>query len=348
MVRIGLALPHYDYSVPGESPVRWDTLVHHAVRAEEVGLDSVWVSDHVVFDLAKYGADGRRYGTFEPVAALGALSRTVARVRLGALVFCEAMRPASVLAKAVATLDRLSGGRIDVGLGAGWYEPDYEAVGMEFPPPGVRLARLAEAVQVCKGMLTARPDAEGFTFEGRYHRAVAARNDPPPVQRPRPPVFVGGKGDRLVRLAARHADGWNASWVWTTEQYGQRLETLRRACDEIGRDPGTVWRSVGLYALCGEDERDLERRFERLHAVTPPGVLDGVTLDEWRAGRLVGTVEQVAEQLSDWDALGVETIILGAGAVPFQVASLDDVELLAAAAARVRVPANEPAAGRRR
>jgi alkanesulfonate monooxygenase SsuD/methylene tetrahydromethanopterin reductase-like flavin-dependent oxidoreductase (luciferase family) len=342
-VRIGLALPHYDYSVPGESPVRWETVAQHALQAERLGLDSVWLSDHVYLDLAKYGADARRYGTFEPVATLAALARTVLRVRLGALVFCEALRPASVLAKSIATLDRLSGGRIDVGLGAGWYEPDYTAVGMTFPPPGERLARLAEAVQVCTGLLTSRPDDQPFTFEGRYHRAIEARNDPPPLQTPRPPVFVGGKGDRLLRVAARYADGWNTCWVWTHEQYAERLAVLHRACDDVGRDPDTVWRSLGLYALCGESEQDLERRFERLKASTPAGVLDGMSLEQWRVGRLVGTVEQVVEQLSEWETLGVETLILGVGAVPFQVVSLDDVELLAAASARVRGFAGEPA-----
>jgi alkanesulfonate monooxygenase SsuD/methylene tetrahydromethanopterin reductase-like flavin-dependent oxidoreductase (luciferase family) len=342
-VRIGLALPHYDYSVPGESPVRWETLLEHALLAERLGLDSVWLSDHMFLDLAKYGADETRYGTFEPLATLGALSRAVERVRLGALVFCEALRPASILAKSVATLDRMSGGRIDVGLGAGWYEPDYAAVGMGFPPPGERLARLAEAVQVCTGLLTSRPGDEPYTFDGTYHRALGARNDPPPLQTPRPPVFVGGKGDRLLRLAARYADGWNTCWVWTREQYSQRLEVLRRACDEVGRDPETVWRSLGLYALCGEDERDLARRFERLKASTPAGVLDGTSLDQWREGRLVGTVDEVAEQLRGWQELGVETLVLGVGAVPFQVVSPDDVELLAAASARAQVPAGEAA-----
>ncbi len=347
-MRIGLALPHYDYSVPGESPVRWETLLRHALHAEALGLHSVWLSDHVFLDLAKYGGDARRYGTFEPVATLAALARAVPRVRLGALVFCEALRPASVLAKSVATLDRLSDGRIDVGLGAGWYEPDYAAVGMTFPSPGERLARLAEAVQVCTGLLTADDEGEPFTFEGRYHRALQARNDPPPVQRPRPPVFVGGKGDRLLRVAARHADGWNTCWVWTRDQYADRLDALRRACDEISRDPDTMWRSLGLYALCGEDERDLALRFERLKTSTPAGILDGVTLDQWRVGRLVGTVDQVAEQLVEWDALGVETLVLGVGAVPFQVVSLDDVEMLAEASALIRAVAGEPAGGRQR
>jgi alkanesulfonate monooxygenase SsuD/methylene tetrahydromethanopterin reductase-like flavin-dependent oxidoreductase (luciferase family) len=160
-------------------------------------------------------------------------------------------------------------------------------------------------------------------------------------------VFVGGKGDRLLRLVARHADGWNTCWTWTTDAYRERLAVLERECDAAGRDPATVWRSLGLYALCGEDDRDLARRFERLRASTPPGVLDSVDLDEWRVGRLVGTVEQVAEQLAGWEALGVETIVLGLGAVPFQVGALDDLEpLVVAAASTTRT--GEPAGPLRR
>ena len=242
-------------------------------------------------------------------------------------MFCEALRPASVLAKAVATLDRISGGRIDVGVGAGWYEPEYAAIGMEFPSPGVRLARMGEAVEVLTGLLgeTGGP----VVFDGRYHRVDGARNLPTAVQRPRPPVFVGGKGDRLLRLAVQQADGWNTCWVWTPEEYAERRQVLERECDRIGRDPASVWCSLGLYALCGEDEADLQRRFERLRERTPPGILDHVTLDQWRRGRLVGTVEQVREQLAVWDGLGVETLILGVGAIPFHLGHRDDLELLA-------------------
>jgi alkanesulfonate monooxygenase SsuD/methylene tetrahydromethanopterin reductase-like flavin-dependent oxidoreductase (luciferase family) len=184
---------------------------------------------------------------------------------------------------------------------------------------------------VCRGLLVA--GGEPFSFDGRAHRCDGAVLDPPPVQQPGPPVFVGGKGDRLLRLAARHADGWNTCWVWTPQAYRDRLDVLDRACGDVARDPATAWRSVGLYALCGEDEPDLAARFDRLRAVTPAGVLDGVTLDDWRTGRLVGTVDQVAEQLLTWDGLGVETVIVGPGAVPFQVASMEDLEPLAAAAA---------------
>lgn len=326
-MRFGLALPHYDFSIVGEHPLRWETLLGQARAAETLGFDSLWVSDHLFLDIAKYGGSARPEAAFDPVVTLAALARELPRVRLGTLVFCEALRPASVLAKTLATLDRLSEGRIDVGIGAGWYEPEYAAIGMDFPRPGERLARLRETLEVVKPLLG--ESGGPAHVEGRFHRVDGARNFPTAVQRPRPPVFVGGKGDRLLRLVAEAADGWNTCWVWTFEDYAERRKVLERECERIGRDPASVWCSVGLYALCGEDEADLERRFERLRAFTPPGVLDAVTLDEWRQGRLVGTVEQVRDQVEHWSALGVETIMLGVGAVPFHVGSPDDVELLA-------------------
>jgi probable F420-dependent oxidoreductase len=326
-MRIGLALPQYDYSVPGESPLRFATVADHARRGEALGFDSLWVSDHLFLDLAKYGAAPTRYGAFEPVATLGALAGIVTRPRLGTLVLCEALRHPAVLAKALATLDRLTGGRLDVGLGAGWYEPEYAALGMAMPRPGVRIERLRETTEIVTGLLSGEP----MTYDGTYYQVHHALLDPPAEQVPRPPVFLGGKGDRVLRTVASCADGWNTCWVWTPDAYRERLGVLDAACGAADRDPAQVWRSVGLYALAGEDERDLERRFERLRAATPAGVLDGVTLADWRAGRLVGTVDQVREQRDQWAALGVETIVVGAGAVPFHVGSLVDVDLLAEA-----------------
>jgi alkanesulfonate monooxygenase SsuD/methylene tetrahydromethanopterin reductase-like flavin-dependent oxidoreductase (luciferase family) len=323
-VRIGVALPQYDYSVPRESPLRWETVLEHAERAEALGFDSLWLSDHLFLDVAKYGGSSEPHGIYEPLVTFAALARTVTRPRFGLLVACEALRPASVLAKALATLDRITRGRLDVGLGAGWYEPEYAAVGLEFPPPRERLARLAEAVDVVTGLLAGGP----LTYDGRYHRADGALNQPPALQEPRPPVFVGGKGDRLIRLAVEHADGWNTCWVWTPDAYRERLAVLERACDETGRDPATVWRTLGLYALAGESRADLERRFARMRDLMPAGVVNG-TLDEWRPGRLVGTVDEVRAARDEWDALGVETLIVGAGPLPFSVTTAEDVELLA-------------------
>lgn len=323
-MQLGFALPQYDYSVAGDRPLRYETIVDSARGARAAGFDSVWLSDHLFLDLGKYGGPSDPEACYEPVVTLAALARHVPDVRLGTLVFCEALRPASVLAKSVASLDRICNGRLDIGLGAGWYEPEYEAIGMEMPRPGRRLDRLAEALVVLQGMLPGDP----FSFDGVYHSAYDASSLPPALQRPRPRVFIGGKGDRLLGLVAELADGWNTCWTWTPGAYRERLDVLDRTCERVGRDPGTVWRSLGLYALCGEDDRDLARRFERMAREGPPGVLEGVDLAEFRRGRLVGTIEQVREQAAEWDALGVDTLIAGVGAVPFHVTSRDDVEML--------------------
>jgi alkanesulfonate monooxygenase SsuD/methylene tetrahydromethanopterin reductase-like flavin-dependent oxidoreductase (luciferase family) len=328
-VHVGLALPQYDYSIAGERPLHFETIVEHARLAARCGLSSVWLSDHLFLDLAKYGGTPDREACFEPLVTLAAIARLVPDVRIGTLVLLEALRPAAVLAKALASLDRISNGRLDVGLGAGWYEPDYEDVGMKMPPPGERLARLADAVEVVQGLVAGGP----FRYDGEYHRAVDATNRPAAVQQPRPRVFVGGSGDRLLRLVARRADGWNTCWKWTPDAYRERLDVLERECEAVGRDPGSVWRTLGLYALCGEDERDLVRRWERMRELSPPGVVQGLDLDELRATRLVGTVDEIREQAARWESLGVDTLILGLGVVPFQFTTADDLELLAHALA---------------
>ncbi|MGH9224342.1 MAG: LLM class flavin-dependent oxidoreductase [Acidimicrobiales bacterium] len=327
-MKIGLALPQYDYSLPGERPLRWETVAEWARHAEAHGFDSLWVSDHLFLDLARFGAaDSDPGGCLDAVAELAALARITTRARLGPLVLNAALRPPSVTAKALATLDVLSGGRLVIGLGAGWYEPEFRAAGVPFLPPGGRLRQLAEAIEIMRGMFGGGP----FTYRGRHWSVHEARCLPLPLQRPAPPVWVGGKGDALLRLAARHADGWNAVWAWTPEAYREKLDVLRAACDQVGRDPATITLSLGLYTLVGESEADLRRRFDRLRALSPAGVLERTTLEEWRASRLVGTVERVREQLAAWAGLGVEEVIVGAGAVPFAVTDLDDVSLIAEA-----------------
>jgi alkanesulfonate monooxygenase SsuD/methylene tetrahydromethanopterin reductase-like flavin-dependent oxidoreductase (luciferase family) len=324
-VLFGLALPHYDFSIPGESPLRFETIAAHASAADTLGFHSLWVSDHVSLSIEKYGGPPGEQFAYEPLTTLAALSGVVTRPRLGTLVLSEALRPAGVLAKTLATLDRLCRGRLDIGIGAGWYAPDYEAVGLEVPSPGERLARLREALAVLDALLPGGP----ASLNGKAHVVRGAANLPPALQAPRPPIFVGGKGDRLLRLVAERADGWNTCWIWTPEDYRARVAVLDRACEETGRDPASVRRTLGLYALAGEDEGDLAARYQRMRKAAPGGMLDGVSLEQWRAGRLVGTPEQIAEQVAGWAALGVAELIVSAGPLPFSVSGLDDLEVLA-------------------
>jgi alkanesulfonate monooxygenase SsuD/methylene tetrahydromethanopterin reductase-like flavin-dependent oxidoreductase (luciferase family) len=307
-MKLGLALPQFPFSVAPGEPFDFTVVLEHARRARDAGYDSVWLADHLVWDVAKYGGPPDREPGIEPLAGLAAIATAVPDVEVGTLVLCEALRAPAVLARAVATLHEIAPGRVHVGLGAGWYEPDYAAIGIDMPPPGERLDRLARTLDEVRDRLS----AEGVAV----------------------PLFAGGRGDRFLTVVAAHADGWNTCWNLTPAQYRERLGVLETACAAIGRDRASVSRSLGLYALCGTDERDLEARFARLQRSSPPGVLDGVSLDEWREGRLVGTVEEVRGQCAAWEALGVETLILSAGGVPFHVGDPDDVDALGAALRR--------------
>ncbi|MBV9283459.1 MAG: LLM class flavin-dependent oxidoreductase [Acidimicrobiia bacterium] len=328
---VGLALPQFDFSIPGERPLRWQTACDWAQRAERLGFGSVWLADHLFWDLERYGGPEGTYDVYDPLAGLAALARLTTQVRLGLLVTSVPLRPPSVLAKALSTLDVVSGGRLIAGLGAGNYAPELDAAGVGLEPPRTRLERLEEAIDVLDGLFAGGP----FTYHGRHYRTQNARCLPRPVQRPRPPIWIGGKGDRLLDLCARRADGWNTVWAWTFDDYEERLAVLDRACERAGRDPDTITLSVGLYTLVGEDEADLRRRFERLRDRTPGGILGDTTLEEWRTGRLVGTVDEVAEQLARWQELGVHSLIVSAAAVPFAIVDDDAVDLVAAACSLV-------------
>ena len=325
---VGLALPHYDHSVPGERPLRWETVVAWARAADEAGLASVWLSDHLFLSLEHWGGRPGHEEGFEALTTLAALARATTRARLGTLVLCPHLRPPGALAKALATVDVVSDGRLTVGIGAGWFEPEYASAGLEFPPPGARIERLEETLEVLRLAFTGEP----FTYSGRHLHLDDMVCRPRPLQRPGPPLWVGGRGDRLLAVAARAADGWNAGgWTGTVDAYRERAAVLDRACEDAGRDPATVARSVNRLCLVGEDERDVRRRWEALVEGPTADVLRGMTLEDYRHGRLVGTVEQVREQLQEWSGEGVAELIVTLGALPFTVTSVDAVELVASA-----------------
>jgi alkanesulfonate monooxygenase SsuD/methylene tetrahydromethanopterin reductase-like flavin-dependent oxidoreductase (luciferase family) len=257
---------------------------------------------------------------------LSALAVLTRRARRGTLVLATGFRPPTLLAKMAATLDQLAGGRLDLGLGAGWNEAEFTENGLPFPRPGERLAMLEEALGVLRALLT---DGAPASFSGRWYHADQAPVVPGPVQKPRPPLWVGGKGDRLLGVVARAADGWNTCWAMTAEDYQERTGVLAAACQRAGRDPGEVRRSLGLNTLIGRDPDDLVERWGRLVARTPGGILDGVELRDWAASRLVGTPDEVVAQLRGWEERGVEQVISSFGALPFSVFEDEQLELAA-------------------
>ncbi|HEV7888604.1 MAG TPA: LLM class flavin-dependent oxidoreductase [Acidimicrobiales bacterium] len=330
-MHVGLALPQYDFSVPGVDPLDWDTLVHWATAAEAKGFDSLWLSDHIGWSIDKYGGPPGLFPGFDPIPTLAALARRTTTARLGTLVLATPVRPPTVAAKALTGIDLVSQGRLTVGLGAGWFEPDYDQTGQVMPPPKERLARLAEAVDVMRGCFAIAPDTP-FDYDGRFLRADGLRNKPAPVQQPSPPIWLGGRGPKLVELAAAKADGWNTCWQWTPEDYAPRAAHARQAAAQHGKGPDDFTLSLGLYTLVGEDQKDLERRFERLKATAPSGTISPTTtLADYRLGRLVGTIAEVRQQLQRWADLGVALVIACLGAVPFSVTDPDDLDPVVAA-----------------
>src|SRR5205814_1656416 len=231
-MEIGLALPQYDYPGTGPLPLRWEVVAEHATAAERLGFQSLWLADHVTMTVEKYGGPPGEHRGFEPLVTLAALGRLTSTVKLGTLVLCCQLRPPTVLAKMLAGVDVLTNGRVIAGMGAGWHETDYGAAGVPFHGPGQRLKELAAAIDALRLVWAGEPGAPPCL--------------PPPAQPGGPPIWVGGKRDRLLEVAARCADGWNIVWELTPADYRDRVAVLDAACERVGRDASTLTRSVGL------------------------------------------------------------------------------------------------------
>jgi F420-dependent oxidoreductase-like protein len=266
-------------------------------RAEDLGFDSVTVWDHF------YSSDLRTYECHEAVAMHAALACSTTRVRCGCLVYSAGYRHPGVLAKAAATIDHLSGGRAEIGLGAGWAEAEYRAFGIPFPPVGERLDLLEEATVAVRALLR-----DGVaSVEGRHVTLREARAEPRPVQA-RLPVWIGGAGERrTAAIAARHADGWNVPFV-SPEVLARKRAVLADHCAAAGRDPAAV--SLGVNVIVCDDDASLAAQFgPRTEAVRP--------------GSVVGTsVPQVTDALARYVAAGADTVNVALRA-PWNPAALD-------------------------
>ncbi|GAA4546820.1 LLM class F420-dependent oxidoreductase [Pseudonocardia xishanensis] len=288
-------------------------LLRVAQTTEAAGFDAFFRSDHY---LSMGPVDGLP-GPTDAWLTLAGLARETSRIRLGTLVTSATFRYPGPLAVSVAQVDRMSGGRVELGLGAGWYEAEHAAYAVPFPPLRERFDRLEEQLEIITG-LWATPEGERYEFSGDHYTVTDSPALPTPVQRPGPPVIVGGHGPkRTPELAARFANEFNVAFS-APDAVAAQFERVDAACAAIGRDPKEIVRSVAQVVCLGADDAAVARRAAAI----------GRDATELRNNGLAGTPEQVRDRLGDWVA---ET---GATRVYLQVldlADLDHVEEIAAA-----------------
>jgi F420-dependent oxidoreductase-like protein len=254
----------------------WANTVAVAEAAELLGFESLWLYDH--FHTWPQPEDAI---VFEPFVALSALATLTERVCLGHIVICTGFRNPALVAKMISTLDVVSGGRAELGIGAGWKREEWEAFGYDFPPTRDRLAALGDHLEIITRMLDGTTDGRA-TFEGQWARVAGAINQPRPLQHPRVPVMVGGNGPNVTwRLAARHADELNLDGL-DPAAVAEALPIIRARCEEIDRDPATLKVSVHTWYLdpgvstVGRERQDLFAAYAELGLSRVQTYVDGL------------------------------------------------------------------------
>jgi alkanesulfonate monooxygenase SsuD/methylene tetrahydromethanopterin reductase-like flavin-dependent oxidoreductase (luciferase family) len=275
-LKVGIVLPDTESEMAGET-AHWRDLAAMAQRAEACGLDSVWVTDHLLFRLD----NGLTLGLWECWSLLAALAAVTSRIEIGPLVTCTSFRNPVFLSQAATTVEDISGGRLILGLGAGWNDPEYEAAGL---PKDHRVSRFAESLQV----ITALRETGEVTFKGQFvtaQRAEVRLRGPRPAG---PPIMIGAYGARMMQLTAQYADIWSAWAVQTLDEVRDYETRLNAACQEVGRDPASLERSVSIL-------------------VDAPGAPDRVREHKtpWRL-----TPAQCAEHLRGYAAAGIQHVQL--------------------------------------
>jgi F420-dependent oxidoreductase-like protein len=276
----------------------WSSMVEVARRAESAGFESVWLYDH--FHTVPLATQEPTYEAWSLIAALATITD---RIRLGQMCTCNSYRPPAYLAKVAASADVISGGRVEMGIGAGWYEQEYLAYGYEFPRPSVRIGQLAEAIEVMRLMWT----EQEATFDGKYYQLRGAICQPKPIQQPHIPIWVAGGGEQLtLRVAAQSAAYTNFGGGGSAEEFAAKSAKLAEHCREVGRDFSEIVRTVNFNVVCEPDQAAVEERLDWIeeHYRSLVG--------EERAARsrrnfepLAGTPDQLVERLRPWVDAGM-------------------------------------------
>lgn len=273
----------------------YGTLRTVARATEDLGFDAFFRSDHFL----KMGSVSGEPGPTDSWATLAALAVETTRIRLGTLVTSATFRLPGPLAVAVAQVDEMSGGRVELGLGAGWYEAEHSAYGIPFPPLKERFDRFEEQLAIITGLWSTAP-GETFSYQGQHYTVTDSPALPKPAQRPRPPVIIGGGGKRRTpALAAKYADEFNGAWV-SPDDTAALFGRVREACSGAGRDPESMRFSTAQVVCCGKDRASLARRASAI----------GRDLDDLRRNGLAGSPAEIVDKLGQYAQVGVSTAYL--------------------------------------
>ena len=290
----------------------YSQLLRVAQHTESLGFEGFFRSDHYL----AMGGDGLP-GPTDAWVTLAGIARETRRLRLGTLVTSATFRFPGPLAIAVAQVDEMSAGRVELGIGAGWFDDEHLAYGIPFPPTSERFDRLEEQLEIVTGLWTT-PAGERFSFSGRHYSLVESPALPKPVQHPHPPVIVGGEGrSRTPRLAARFADEFNAPFL-VVDDAARQYDRVREACEAVGRDPRSLLLSAAVVVCCGRDEAEAERRAAAI----------GRDLPELREHGVAGTPDEVVARCRAYANAGASTLYL-------QVLDLSDLDHLSLIASEV-------------
>jgi len=284
----------------------YDDLLAGAQCAEAEGFDAFFRSDHYL----KMGGASGLPGPTDAWLTLAGIARETSTIRLGTLVTSATFRLPGPLAISVAQVDQMSGGRVELGLGAGWYDDEHTAYGIPFPSLKDRFDRLEEQLAIITG-LWSHEGGEGFSFDGAHYQVVNSPALPKPTQRPHPPVIVGGGGpNRTPRLAATYADEFNTPFLQPADAKAQ-FQRVREACERRGRDPEELTYSSALVVCCGDDDATIARRAAAM----------GWSVGDLETYGACGAPAQVAERIGQWRDAGASRVYL-------QILDLSDLDHL--------------------
>jgi F420-dependent oxidoreductase-like protein len=292
-LKYGISLPQgWAMDLVGiQDPIRaYETMTSVAQTADECGYESIWLVDHF------HTTTPSQEVTFECWTSTAALARDTKRVHIGQLVSCNNYRNPALLAKMASTVDVLSHGRLDFGIGAGWHEREYHAYGYEYPEAPERLRQLREAVQVILAMWT----QEEAAFEGKYYQVRGAINQPKGLQKPHIPLLIGGSGEQVtLKLVAQYGDACNMNGDFTTLEH--KFAVLKEHCEAIGRDYQSIHRTAGTICIMSDTD-------EQAQALLPE------RMKPWFGGALqtglIGCPETIRQRIAAYEALGVQELTL--------------------------------------